>query len=268
MTQENSLTNRLVALLFDVDGTLADTEEIHRQAFNAAFREAGLDWSWDRDLYHRLLTVTGGKERIRYYLDRFCTDSLSKRTSDGFIAGLHQSKTASYTHALERGDVPLLPGVERLMLDARAQGLRLAIVTTTTPVNVTALLEHSFSQDTSGWFDVIAAGSVVSNKKPAPDIYHYALEQLGLPASQCLAIEDSANGLRSAQDAGVDALITVNRYTEDHDFSAAALVLDHLGEPGQPCHVLAGGPDPGGLVNTAFLLRLHEHCQARRARSG
>jgi HAD superfamily hydrolase (TIGR01509 family) len=268
MNQENVASDRLVALLFDVDGTLADTEEIHRLAFNAAFSKAGLDWSWDRDLYHQLLAVTGGKERIRYYLDDFRTDGISKSITDEFIADLHKAKTVNYTNALARGDVPLLPGIERLMLEARAQGLRLAIVTTTTPANVTALLEHSFSHDTSGWFDVIAAGSVVPNKKPAPDIYHYTLEQLVLPASQCLAIEDSANGLRSARDANVDALITVNRYTEDHDFSGAALVLDHLGEPGNPCHVLAGELDPGGLVDTAFLLQLHERCQAQRASAG
>jgi len=268
MNQESFATDPLVALLFDVDGTLADTEEIHRLAFNAAFSGAGLDWSWDRDLYHQLLAVTGGKERIRYYLNSFRTDGISKNITDEFIADLHQAKTVNYTNALARGDVPLLPGIERLMLEARAQGLRLAIVTTTTPANVTALLEHSFSHDTSGWFDVIAAGSVVPNKKPAPDIYHYALEQLDLPASQCLAIEDSANGLRSARDASVDALITVNRYTEDHDFSGAALVLDHLGEAGQPCRVLTGELDPGGLVDTAFLLQLHAHCQAQRAQAG
>lgn len=268
MDRGNLRADKLVALLFDVDGTLADTEEIHRQAFNAAFRDAGLDWLWDRELYHKLLTVTGGKERIRYYLDGFSTDASARSVTDDFIAELHRTKTENYTDALARGDVPLLPGIERLMLEARAQGLRLAIVTTTTPANVTALLDHSFLHDTSDWFDVIAAGSVVPNKKPAPDIYHYALERLDLAASQCLAIEDSANGLRSARDAGIDALITVNRYTEDHDFTGAALILDHLGEPGKPCHVLAGELDPGGLVDTAFLLRLHAHCQAQRAHSG
>jgi len=268
MNQKKIAAGRLAALLFDVDGTLADTEEIHRQAFNAAFSNAGLDWSWDRDLYHKLLAVTGGRERIRYYLDSFRNDGTTQNVTDDFIAGLHKAKTVNYTGALARGDVPLLPGIERLMLEARSQGLRLAIVTTTTPANVTALLDHSFSRDTADWFDVIAAGSVVPNKKPAPDIYHYALERLGLPAGQCLAIEDSANGLRSALAADIDTLITVNRYTEDHDFTGAALVLDHLGEPGTPCRVLAGAPDPDGLVDTAFLLRLHEYCGAQRVASG
>jgi len=268
MNRKNIAAVKLTALLFDVDGTLADTEEIHRQAFNAAFHDAGLDWSWDRHLYHRLLAVTGGKERMRYYLDNFRNDATTRQVTDAFIARLHQAKTVHYTGALGRGDVPLLPGIERLMLEARAQGVRLAIVTTTTPANVTALLGHSFSHDTADWFDVIAAGGVVANKKPAPDIYDYALQQLDLPADQCLAIEDSANGLRSALAAGVDTLITVNRYTEDHDFTGAALVLDNLGEPGIPCQVLDGAPDPDGLVDTAFLVQLHARCQAQRVAPG
>ncbi|MGD2112109.1 MAG: HAD family hydrolase [Gammaproteobacteria bacterium] len=263
MGQGARRTEQLEALLFDVDGTLADTEEIHRKAFNAAFAAAGLDWFWDPELYGQLLAVTGGKERIRYYLDHFRDAASSAAVSDDFIAVLHRAKTTCYTRALGEGDVPLLPGVERLMIEARGNGLRLAIVTTTTPANVTALLEHSFSNDTSAWFDVIAAGGVVANKKPAPDIYLHALEQLDLPAGRCLAIEDSANGLRSARAAGVDTLITINRYTADHDFSGAALVLDHLGEPGHPCHVIAGTADPGGMVDTAFLRQLHAQCRDR-----
>jgi HAD superfamily hydrolase (TIGR01509 family) len=248
----------LTTLLFDVDGTLADTEEIHRKAFDAAFADAGLDWSWDQALYHGLLQVTGGRERIRYYLDSYRDAAVTDAVTDEFIADLHQRKTAHYTRMLAAGEVPLRPGVERLMQEALDKGLRLAIVTTTTPVNVTALLEHSFRSNTRNWFDVIAAGSVVPNKKPAPDIYDYALQQLGVAAGQCLAIEDSANGLAAARAAGVDAIITVNRYTEDHDFSAALVVLDHLGEPGQPCHLLAGGPAPDGMIDVAYLQRLHD----------
>ncbi len=268
MQGENPDAVTLEALLFDVDGTLADTEEVHRQAFNAAFDRAGLDWSWDRGLYHRLLAVTGGRERIRYYLEQFRNDGLSGRISDAFIAELHRDKTAGYTAALAHGAVPLRPGVERLMLEARDRGLRLAIVTTTTPVNVTALLEHGFAQDTSGWFDVIAAGDSVPGKKPAPDIYHHALGLLGLAPERCLAIEDSANGLHAARAAGVDVLVTVNRYTAEQDFSGAALVLDHLGDPGQPCRVLAGTTVPDGLVDVAFLRRLHARCRAGHRAAG
>ena len=126
------MNTELRALLFDVDGTLADTEEIHRQAFNAAFAEAGLDWEWSADLYHELLAVTGGKERIRYYLDRERPGFELPPDSAAFIAGLHQRKTAYYIERLTTGQVPLRPGVERLIREAHRHGLRLAVVTTTT----------------------------------------------------------------------------------------------------------------------------------------
>jgi HAD superfamily hydrolase (TIGR01509 family) len=251
------MNRRLQALLLDVDGTLADTEEVHREAFNAAFAAAGLDWEWSRSLYHELLAVTGGKERIRYYLQRERPDFVLPPDADGFIADLHRAKTRCYVDALSSGRVPLRPGVERLLADARARGLRLAIVTTTTPDNITALLEHSFTQDVSGWFEVIAAGGVVPAKKPAPDIYHHALQLLRLAAEDCIAIEDSFNGLQAARAAGVPTLITINPYTAEQDFNGAVLVLDHLGEPGMPCTMLAGELAPGGLVDAEFLVRLH-----------
>lgn len=247
----------LQALLLDVDGTLADTEDIHRQAFNAAFAEAGLDWEWDPALYGELLAVTGGKERIRYYLQRNRPDFQLPADGDGFIAGLHASKTRFYVDALASGAVPLRPGVERLLHDAREAGLRLAIVTTTTPDNVTALLEHSFSVPVTDWFEVIAAGGIVPKKKPAPDIYDYTLQQMELSPAACIAIEDSLNGLLSARAAGVDALITVNPYTAQQDFDGALAVLDHLGEPGMPCSLLAGSCAPDNMVDAAYLVELH-----------
>ncbi len=259
----------LEALLFDVDGTLADTEDTHRVAFNAAFSGAGLDWHWDEALYRELLLVTGGRERIRFYLDRHAPSFRPAGDLDAFIAGLHRDKTRSYVQMLSRGDVPLRPGVERLIREARAQGLRLAIATTTTPENVYRLLEHSFSTDATGWFDLIAAADAAPNKKPAPDVYHFALERLGLTADRCLAIEDSVNGLIAARQAGVEVLITVNGYTRDQDFSGAAVVLDGLGEPGHPCQRIAGGPDPGGMVDIAFLRRVHASAwPSRRAATG
>jgi HAD superfamily hydrolase (TIGR01509 family) len=244
----------LDALLFDVDGTLADTEDFHRQAFNAAFADAGLDWRWDQALYKALLAVTGGKERIRHYLDSHLP---GVEMTDAGIAGLHARKTGFYTAMLAEGRVVLRPGVERLMQEALDAGLRMGIATTTTPANVTALLQHSFASDTDGWFEVIAAGSVVPEKKPAPDIYHYAMQHMGLEPGQCLAFEDSGNGLRSSTLAGLITLVTVNPYTSDHDFTGAAVVLDSLGDPGMPCHRIAGAPAPGDLVDVSYLRALH-----------
>jgi len=244
----------LKALLFDVDGTIADTErDGHRVAFNLAFADAGLDWDWGVALYGQLLTVSGGKERLRYFIEQWKPDFEQPEDLDSFIRELHRAKTRHYLALLEQGAIPLRPGVERLLKEARAAGLRLAIVTTTTPANVTALLGSTLGVDSIGWFELIAAGDIVPGKKPASDIYYYALEHLGLRASECLALEDSDNGLLSSTGAGIKTVVTVNDYTRQQDFSGAAIVVDQLGEPGAGFEVLAGGAGGTTFVDVTFL---------------
>jgi beta-phosphoglucomutase-like phosphatase (HAD superfamily) len=173
-------------------------------AFNAAFREAGLDWHWDEALYGELLAVTGGKERIAHYVSRhWPANSRNCRTYAERVAALHKAKTRHYTQLAATGAIPLRPGVARLLQEARAAGLRLAVATTTTPENVSALLVPALGPDAMAWFEVIGAGDVVPAKKPAPDIYRWVLERLGLPASACLAFEDSENGLKASLGAGL-----------------------------------------------------------------
>lgn len=251
----------LKALLFDVDGTLADTEKDgHRVAFNLAFEEAGLDWHWDENLYEKLLAVTGGKERIKYYLDEFNTDFEKPDNFDEFVKGLHAAKTKFYTQLLSDGKIPLRPGVERLLNEAREQGYRLAIATTTTPENVTALLENTLGPESIEWFEVIVAGDIVPAKKPAPDIYTWAMDQMGLTPEACIAFEDSENGIKSSTAAALATIVTINDYTKTHDFSDAALVLDHLGEPEQPFTVLKG--DAKGKTHLDMDLVKQVHAEA------
>jgi len=232
---------KLKALIFDVDGTLSDTErDGHRVAFNRAFTGAGLGWQWDVETYGLLLKVTGGKERIRYFIEDFQPEFIAPADLEGFIRDLHQSKTRHYVELLRSGAIPLRPGVERLLNEARSAGLRLGIATTTTHENVTTLLSATIGPESITWFDVIAAGDVVPNKKPAPDIYLYALNEMNLPAEECMAFEDSENGLLSSNQAGLKTIVTVNGYTTADKFDGAVIVLDQLGWPGSSFTVIDG----------------------------
>lgn len=232
----------LQAIIFDVDGTLAENErDGHRVAFNQAFKAAGLDWFWSEDLYGDLLEVAGGKERMRFFL-KYYSPPLPESVSNSpdFIAELHRIKTQRYVALVKAGKIQLRPGVKRLIMEAREAGVRLAIATTSQLENALALLETTFSVEAVNWFDVIAAGDIVPKKKPAPDIYRYVLTKTGWSAERCIAIEDTTHGLTAADDAGLTTVATVNRYTRYHDFSKARLVINHLGEPNQPCLVLRG----------------------------
>ena len=256
--------SRFKALIFDVDGTLADTErDGHRPAFNAAFAEAGLEWVWDPARYGELLAVTGGKERIHDYMRQMAITPDPTLDADAFVAELHRAKTRHYVALLQTGQIPLRPGVLRLLREARDAGIRLAIATTTTPENVVELLDHCGVPGLFDWFDVIAAGDVVPNKKPAPDIFHLALSELGLTPEDCVALEDSDNGVRAALAAGLRALVvTVNDYTSGQDFGPAPLVVDQLGEPGSPPRVLVGDLGARALIDLEALEQLHRRIYA------
>ncbi|WIM06918.1 MAG: HAD family hydrolase [Candidatus Nitricoxidivorans perseverans] len=222
---------QLKALIFDVDGTLAETErDGHRPAFNAAFWEAGLRWRWDEQLYGELLAVAGGKERMRHYAQHCDPAFFARRDREEAIQAMHSAKTRHYLDILEAGDIPLRPGIADLVAEARAAGLRLAIATTTTLDNVLALLRTRLGPESIDWFDAIGTGDIVPAKKPAPDIYLWVLDRLELPAADCLALEDSALGLRSALAAGIPVVATESMYTRGQDFTGARAVLPDLSD--------------------------------------
>lgn len=215
------------AVIFDVDGTLAETErDGHRVAFNRAFAEAGLPWQWDERLYGELLAVTGGRERIAHYARRFAPDFLAAAGAEQRVATLHARKNAHYAAIVESGELALRPGLPALLDALAAAGVRLAIATTTSRANLDVLLRTTLGAEALARFESVVCGEDVSRKKPDPEAYLLALRQLRLPASRCVAVEDSANGLRAATAAGIPTVIVRSLYTRDEDFTGALRVFD------------------------------------------
>ncbi|QXQ05960.1 HAD-IA family hydrolase [Sphingosinicellaceae bacterium] len=213
----------LRALIFDVDGTLAETEEAHRAAFNQTFAEAGRDWYWSVDAYRDLLRVTGGQQRIAHFLT-----TIGETATPAEIATLHARKNALYADLVASGEVALRPGVARLIGEARAAGVKLGIATTTSRSNLDALLVQLLAPDAATWFDAIVAGEDVRIKKPDPEVYALTLAALGVAADEAVAIEDSRNGLVAAAACGIRTIVTPSLYSRGEDFSGAWLVCGDL----------------------------------------
>lgn len=250
----------LQAVIFDVDGTLAETEELHRAAFNAAFRDAGLDWVWDRELYHDLLAVEGGLARIRHFVEARHPRDLARMEHEGRFERLHAAKAAAFLSLLEEG-AGLRPGVARLIEDVRSSGLKLAACTTSTRENFEGLILNAFGFDALDWFSAVVTREDVESAKPDPAPYRLTLERLGVPAEAAIAIEDSARGVQAARSAGLEVIAAPGLYTRDEDFSGALLAISDLGEPQAPFEVLAGEAGPFSCV-TADALRIW-HARSR-----
>jgi HAD superfamily hydrolase (TIGR01509 family) len=225
----------LKALIFDCDGVLVDTEKDgHRVAFNRAFSKSGLDLKWDVELYGELLEVSGGKERMtRYFETRGWPDAAKDR--EAFIRKLHALKTELFMEIIGSGDLPLRPGVKRLVDDAIAAGMQLAVCTTSNERSVNAVLDSLLGAERKARFAAVLAGDVVSRKKPDPEIYNLAKETLGLPGGECVVIEDSRIGLLAAKGAGMRCVVTMSTYTRGEDFREADRVVSELGDPPDAC---------------------------------
>ncbi len=232
----------LSAILLDVDGTIANTEELHRCSYNYAFNYYNLNWEWGDSLYNELLMITGGKERIRYFIKKFEVALPSHINTDinTFISQIHQIKTRQYLKLLKSSAIEPRSGIKELVLEAKSKNIKIGIVTTTSKVNVDALLKRFFGKDLSVYFDAFCTGDNIQHKKPAPDLYLEALDKLSLPACKCLAIEDSRNGLISSITAQIPTIITINKYTKNEDFKEAKLVINQLGTPLNPFTVIKG----------------------------
>lgn len=252
------------ALIWDCDGVLVDTERAgHLPAFNALFESRGLPVRWDDEEYGRLLKISGGKERMATLLQpEFCIKHglpIDIEAQRELLADWHKEKSAYYMDLVTSGKLPGRPGVKRLTAEALAAGWQLAIASTSVEASVRANLRASVGPELAEHF-VVYAGDIVPKKKPAPDIYLYALDHMGLTPADAIVIEDSQNGLESSLAADLKTVITLSAYTADQDFTGASLVVSNLGEDGSPGEVLADplGLDTGGVVRIEHMAAILE----------
>lgn len=245
-------THGLAALLWDVDGTLAETElHGHRQAFNRAFAEAGLPWRWDPTTYGQLLAISGGRERIRHFLKQVQDQPVSAAEVESLMA----TKQRAYADLAQGGHLPLRPGVRRLVAEVAGRGVPQALVTTSSRSAVAALLQghgSEFARAFAFWI----CGEDVAAKKPSPEGYQKALDRLGLPPSQVVALEDSPQGLEAALGAALPCVLTLGESPGPMTspwWNRASAAVNHLGEEMSPTKVFYGPPCGQAEITLSWL---------------
>ena len=228
----------LKALIFDVDGTLAETEEGHRLAFDAAFEKFGFDWQWSPSVYQGLLQVTGGKERMRHYVSTAFPDQADRFEEN--IVELHQYKQERYAEIIKGGEIQLRPGIKRLILEARQANLKLGIATTSTMLSIKTLTTSLMDESAFDWFPAKGCAETVPSRKPDPEVYNYVLRELDIGPEEAIAFEDSHIGLTAARAAQLATVFCPSRYLPGDSSEGAMVVLSNLGEPDKPSDHLAG----------------------------
>ena len=246
----------LKAILFDVDGTLANTEDTHRKSFNDAFSEFGLGYHWSEQEYIDLLSISGGRERLISFLKSRNFQVKGDMDLRDFSYRLHERKSEIYRQKLVDGHIALRCGVERLIHEARNKGMKLGIATASSLRNVETLIHNNLGSGGMSLFDVVVTSDIIKDKKPSPVVYQFATAELGLTPDHCVAIEDTSNGNRSALLSGIRTVITTHAFTKDDDFTGASLIIDQLGEPDSPFQVDSGNAYGFTFVNTELLEKI------------
>ena len=246
----------LSAVIFDVDGTISETEELHRKSFNESFKEFNLDWFWDEAIYKELINIGSGVERIEYYIKRAWPEMMEYKNLTKYINSIHKVKNEIFEDYIVESEIKPRPGVIRLINELKENKIRIAIVSSTSESNLLKLFKEGLNIDPLTTFDLIAHGDCTKNKRPSPEIYEWILEKLRLPPQSCIAIEDSLRGLESAKNAELNILATPSIFTKEEDFSTAKLVISNLGEPEAPFETIKGNDFGSSFVNIDLLAKL------------
>jgi HAD superfamily hydrolase (TIGR01509 family) len=245
---------KLKGIIFDVDGTIADTEEIHRRAFNKTFKEHDdINWHWPEDEYREILLISGGKERFRKHLNE---DEVLKNKVDDpetFVQDLHKRKSEHYRKLLKSDGIEFRPGVIRLINEAREKDIQIGVATSSSMANLRSLFKRVLDIEPNELFNSIVTSDTVQEKKPSPAAYQCVLAGLGLNAEDCVAIEDTQNGNLAALAAGLKTIITTHAYTIDNDFTGASIVADSLGEPNEPFLLTQGNSFGKNYIDVELL---------------
>ena len=247
---------QLSAVLFDLDGTIAETEDLHRRCFNESFKEFNLDWFWDEAIYKELINIGDGKDRIEYFIKRAWPEMLEYKNLNKYISSIHKVKNEIFKDLIIECEVKPRPGVMRLIDELKKQDVRIAIVSSTTREDLITLFQEGLNMDPNLMFDLVAHGDCTKKKRPSPEIYEWILEKLRFPPQSCVAIEDSLRGVKSAVDADINVLVTPSFYTKDENFNEAKVVVSSLGESNQPFEIIKGNVFGNKIVNFKLLNEL------------
>ncbi len=254
MSDNQSL--KLRGIIFDVDGTLADTEEIHRIAFNRTFQEFDLDWHWSEEKYVELLSISGGKERMTSFGSTLQTKFRTEKAFQTLISNMHKRKSRIYRQVLSEQKINLRPGVLRLIDELINEKISLNIATSSSLENVDTLLKYNLGSEWRKLFDVVESSDTTKEKKPNPAVYKNVLRKSSLNVEQVVAIEDTQNGLMAAVLASLKTIITTHPMTSKNIFEESCLVIDCMGEPNRPFEVVTGKNFGHNYLNLSLIEKL------------
>ncbi|CAO2207090.1 unnamed protein product [Urochloa humidicola] len=235
----------LDALIFDCDGVILESENLHRQAYNDAFAHFGVRCPpasadplyWDEAFYDELQNrIGGGKPKMRWYFGEngwpsskiFEMPPSTDSEKEKLVDIIQDWKTERYKEIIKSGIVEPRPGVLRLMDEVKGAGIKLAVCSAATKSSVIMCLENLIGIERFNGLDCFLAGDDVKLKKPDPTIYVTAAEKLGVESKNCLVVEDSVIGLLAAKGAGMSCIITYTSSTASQDFTDAIATYPDL----------------------------------------